>query len=287
MAVREVRDALENLFRYELLCDKPIDGGGCGSIWHAHDLLFDRDVAIKTIQDRLLANCPERAVRTFKKEAVAGARLGELSRHIVKVFDLGITEGIPFFAMEWIEPEKPEGSDGIDLSCRMGAFSLAKAKAIMFEVCDALELAHKQGIVHSDIAPWNIIYDAANRVYKLTDFGLLKIVEECLVSKGSGSLLSGGRRDFQPPEVRQDYRRINRASDVFALAVTFRVLLEGDNCLSYRAGHLIPTPRVVGIRHEQRDAPPQVYHLLSRFIDNHTENDAVVEFVERLQRVPN
>jgi serine/threonine-protein kinase len=189
--------------------------------------------------------------------------------------------------MEWFAPEKPEDGGRVDLSRRIGDFSLAKAKVVMFEVCDALELAHGQGIVHSDIAPWNIIYDAANRVYKLSDFGLLKIVEECLVSNGSGSLLVGGRRDYQPPEVRLDHRRINRASDVFALAVTLRVLLEGDGCLSYKGGQLTPTPRVVRIRNEQRDAPPQVHQLLARFIDNHTENDEVAEFAERLKRIPN
>ena len=109
-----------------------------------------------------------------------------MSRYVVKVYDFGVIDNFPFFVMEWIEPEL--GSSGIDMSYEMGRTSLSKAKRILFDICEALELAHSKGIVHSDIAPWNIVYDSKERVYKLSDFGLLKIVEERLVSKGSDKL---------------------------------------------------------------------------------------------------
>ena len=169
----------------------------------------------------------------------------------------------------------------------MGNASLSKAKVILFEVCDALGLAHDGGIVHSDIAPWNIVYDGGTMVYKLSDFGLLKIVEEQLLSRGSGSLLKGGRGDFQPPYVRDDISRVGFAADVYALAVTLRVLLEGDGCLPHNGGQVVPTPGVIRIRREQRDAPDQVRQLLARFLDGHTEDDRVADFVQMLQRVPN
>ena len=276
-------EALKKLFRYELLRDKPIGKGGCGHVWECHDLLFDRKVALKTIDENLFWDRPDESARTFRKEAAAGARLGERSRHIVKVNDFGLVEGVLYFSMEWIQPESEKA--GIDISSLMGDVSLVRAKSILFQICEAVELAHREGIVHCDIAPWNIVYDATNNVYKLADFGLLKIIESRLLSHGSGSLLRGGRLAFQPPTVRQDMRRISYSTDVYALAVSLRALLEGGDFLSHGAS-VQPTPPVIRMRREQRDAPPQLRHLLLRFIDGHTEQDRITDFVEMLHRIP-
>jgi eukaryotic-like serine/threonine-protein kinase len=278
-------ESLRKLLRYELTQESPTGKGGCGHVWPARDLLFNRKVALKTIDDTLLWDVPDEAQRSFKKEAAAGARLGEMSRNIVKVYDVGRVDDVLFFAMEWIEAEV--GATGIDVSRLMGRVSLARAIAILTQISDAVSTAHAQKIVHSDIAPWNIVYDAKNAVYKLADFGLLKIIEARLLSRASGDLLMGGRRDFQPPAVRMDARRISYSTDVYAMTVTFRVLLEGSSCLGSYGGQIAPTPGVIRISHEQRDAPPQVMHLVSRFIDGHSESDTIAEFASMLQRIPN
>jgi serine/threonine protein kinase len=280
--VSSVRQELSQLYRYDQISDAPIGRGGCGRIWRAHDILYNWPVAIKTIDESLAWADSERARRTFIKEAQVGARLGQLSRHIVQVLDLGFAASIPYFVMEWIEPQG--GRSTIDVSPDMGAISLSGAKALLFDVCDAVTVAHENSIAHSDIAPWNIIYDPQNRVYKLADFGLLRILETKLVSVGSRSLLTGGRADFLPISVRSHKEEIGYASDVYALAVTFRTLIEGPGCLG---GHVIPTPPVIRIKHKGRtDAPPQVRQLLTRFIDGHSDQDTVTDFVSMLQRIP-
>jgi serine/threonine protein kinase len=276
-----ILDSLRNVFRYDLVSTVPIKSGGCGHIWAAQDKLFGRKVAIKTVSELLFWDYPEQARRSFVKEAIAGARLSEKSRHIVKVFDFGVTGDVPFFVMEWIEPDS---DGGIDVSNSMGAISLAKAKAIFFQICEAVEVAHNNGIIHSDIAPWNIVRESNLGIYKLTDFGLLKIVEESLVSKGSGTLLQGGRRQFQPPEVLRDISKISYGSDLYALAISFRALLEGDEFLRTGA---TSTPAVVRVRHEQRDAPDQVRQLLARFVESHSEGDRISDFIPYLQQIPN
>jgi len=279
--LQSVRESLASLYRYDQISADPVARGGCGHIWRAHDRLFDRTVAIKTI-DELLAWNNESARRSFIKEAELGARLGQRSRHIVQVIDFGFAGNVPFFVMEWIEPRS--GRSAIDISPDMGAVTIAEAKNIMFEVCEAVGLAHDEGIAHSDIAPWNIIYDPQARVYKLADFGLVKIIEPKLVSAGSGSLLTGGRADFMPITVLTRRESIGFGSDVYALAVTFRALLEGGDCLN---GHVVPTPSVIRVRHMGcSDAPPQVRQLLRRFIDEHTEEDKVANFLTMLQRIP-
>jgi len=281
--LQPIRDSLLHVYRYDQISDQPIGRGGCGHIWSAQDRLFDQPVAIKTIDESLEWTESERARRSFIKEAQVGARLGRHSRHIVKVRDLGFADNVPFFVMEWIEPRP--GRSTIEVSPDMGAVSIGHAKAMMFEVCEAVATAHELGIVHSDIAPWNIVYDPSVRVYKLADFGLLKILEAKLVSIATRSLLTGGRTDFLPRDVLMGQEPIGYASDVYALAVTFRTLIEGSGCLG---GNVLPTPTVIRVKHKGRtDAPPQVRQLLARFIDRHTPNDTVHEFVSMLQRVPN
>jgi serine/threonine protein kinase len=144
------REALQKLFRYDDLSARPIRGG-CGQVWRAHDQLFNRAVAIKTIDENLIRDSSVKARRSFIKEAQAGARLGQFSRNIVQVLDLGFAIATPYFTMEWIDPR--EGRSEIDISGDLGTVSLAEAKAIMFDVCQAVRVAHRNHIVHSDIAP--------------------------------------------------------------------------------------------------------------------------------------
>lgn len=277
--------ALKQLFRYEIVGDRPVGRGGCGHIWKAKDLLFDRPVALKTLGEPLIWDYPEKGARAFRKEAMACARLSEVNPHIVKVFDIGLVDGVLFYAMQWFEPQ--QGYRSVDLSERAGKLTLAAVKGMMFQVCEAVSAAHARGIVHSDIAPNNILYDATNRMCFLADFGLLKIIEEQLVSRGSGSLLVGGRLDYLPQEVHRDVSRVGYGTDVYALGVTFRVLLEGTTCLPAEGGRLLPTPGAVRVRAEQRDAPDQVRQLLYRFLDQHKPTDSVDEFVAVLRRIPN
>ena len=245
-------DLLRTLFRYEVDGDRPVGRGGCGHIWRAQDMLTGHAVALKTISEILLWDRPDVAVRHFKKEAIVAARLGEQSPYIVKVIDIGAIDGTLFYVMKWIDPQS--GFSSIDMAERAGCITLAQAKAILMQVCDAVSTAHTAGIIHSDLAPQNIIFDPSTHNYMLADFGLLKIVEEVLVSKGSGSLLKGGRQNFFPPEVHSSIAALPKASDVYALAVTFRVMLEGFMCLN---ANIVKTPGVIRIRHEQRDAPDE------------------------------
>ncbi|GAA3860825.1 hypothetical protein GCM10022243_28740 [Saccharothrix violaceirubra] len=271
----------DTVFRYEPLSDRPVGRGGCGNIWKARDILLDRTVALKTVNEQLLWHDDERARRTFLKEATAGARLAQSSRHVVPVTDLGIADGIPYFVMPWID----NGTDPPDLGGQIGRMSVGRARAVLAQITEAVAVAHRNGIVHSDIAPWNIVHTKAENLYQLTDFGLLKIVENQLLSVGSGSLLRGGRQDFQPPEVRADIAAVDYSSDVYALAVTFRVLIEGDSCLRTKGGSPFPTPGVIRVRHEQRDAPDRVRQLLVRFVDEHERTDTVDDFTELLRRI--
>jgi serine/threonine protein kinase len=149
-------------------------------------------------------------------------------------------------------------------------------------VTDAVGYAHLRGVVHSDIAPWNILYRESDDLYLLADFGLLKVVERDLLSVPSRSVLVGGRAAFLPPYARNNLDRVSPATDTYALAITFWNLLAGRAVLKHEES----VPGVISIAAEQRDAPPEVRQLLVRFVEEHTPDDNVADFVAALLRIP-
>lgn len=270
---------LLSLYRYEVDTSRAVGRGGCGTVWRARDILLDQDVAIKTISPDHLDLTAARTERSFRLEAIAGARLSRSSRHIVKVLDLGRTGATLFFAMEWIEPMC---RGRVDVSNMIGASSLAEARRVVLHACEAAWTAHGAGVVHSDIAPWNIVYDASMDVYKLADFGLLRTLENAFFS-ASGSLLQGGRLAFLPTYARTNIDLVSAASDVYALAVTLWTLISGESVQRRTSDEV---PRVVRVVHNQRDAPYEIYRLLTRFVSDHRTTDSVAELREALLALP-
>ena len=262
------------LIRYEPT-DRPPVQHGQGAVWQARDLLFSRLVAIKEIRADL-QGVPT-ALRQFKKEAAAGARLGERCPNIVAVYDYGCTNGTLYFVMEWV--------DGGHLQPLCGNCSLEQAKSIIRQASNGVAIAHENGLVHSDIAPLNILHDTTGTTYKLSDFGYLKILDSVLVSQGSGPLPAGGRRYFMPPAHWMAPEQINESTDIYALALTLHALVTGEALQRRPDGQLV-VPRPVIIRQEQRAAPDELRKLLARFIESRSDEDTIVEFREMLDRLP-
>ncbi|MFF8290825.1 serine/threonine-protein kinase [Streptomyces sp. NPDC016309] len=270
--------ALSELFRYTITDRRPLHSGGCGDLWRAHDRLFDEQVAVKTIRSDLSSHALEKAQASFATEAIVAARLSRKSPNVVPVRDLGRLDDTLYLVMDWVDSGD---ANSADLSHMMGRLSVGAAKKVLLQMCDAVAIAHAEGIVHSDIAPWNVMYSKASDSYLLADFGLVKVVEANLISLPSRSLLQGGRLAFLPDYARRDIGRVSYATDVFALAVTFWSLLDAR-----ALHHEDRTPPVVRVARDQVDAPFQVRALLARFIEGHTREDSVQQFVDHLYRVP-
>jgi len=233
-------------------------------------------VAIKTIRDELATD--RRAIRSFEQEAIAAARLSTQNPHVLSVLDLGRLEDWYYQVLEWIPPAiggRP------DISSLTGACTVVRARQIMMHISDAVSTAHARGIVHSDIAPWNVLYRADIDRYLLTDFGLARVVEKDLLSIPSRSLLVGGRRPFLPAYARDSFD-VSKATDVYALAITFWTLLSGERNMAL--GEEIPG--VIPVVAEQRDAPIQARQLLTRFVECHDPTDTVADFKARVEEIP-
>lgn len=277
--------SVADLYRYEIISKdstgrepRTVAEHGMGSVYKAYDLLLDEIVALKIVRDELLKKQKEKAKRSFLAEAIAGARLGRQCPNIVCVFDVGQMDDILYMGQEWVP-----GGNIVPLC---GNVSLFKARTICLQIGHAVRVAHKNGIVHSDIAPPNILYDSRKDAYKLSDFGLLKLVSTTsLLIPGSSTFMTGGRKAYMPRDHFDDPHRINPSTDVYALAVTFYVLLTGE--LPPTQDGLYIVPGVIEIKAEgNRKAPFKVNQLLDEFIVRHKDTQNIEQFLQSLSSIP-
>ena len=140
-----------------------IGAGGMGEVYRATDTLLDRTVAIKVLPEHL-ADDPQRRER-FEREARAVSSLNH--PHICTLHDVGEQDGIHYLVMEYVE------GDTLQQRLGKGRLPLDQALEYAIQIADALDKAHRQGVVHRDLKPGNIMITKSGT--KLLDFGLAKL----------------------------------------------------------------------------------------------------------------
>jgi len=146
---------------YEILA--AIGAGGMGEVYKARDTRLDRTVAIKVLPEHLSSN-PQLRER-FDREAKAISRLSH--PHICPLYDVGHQDGVDFLVIEFLEGET--------LAHRLKKGPLPPDQVLQYaiQITDALDTAHRRGVVHRDLKPGNIMLTKAGA--KLLDFGLAKV----------------------------------------------------------------------------------------------------------------
>jgi Protein kinase domain len=198
---------------YEIL--RELARGGMGVVFQARQVSLNRVVALKMILAGQLAN--EADVKRFYTEAEAAGSLDHPG--IVPIFEVGKHEGQHFFSMGFVE--------GQSLSQRLadGPLPSREAAALMVKVAEAIEYAHRHGVIHRDLKPANILLDK-NGNPRVTDFGLAKKVEGDSGLTGSGQIM--GTPSYMPPEQAAGARGdVGPAADVYALGATLYALVTG------------------------------------------------------------
>jgi len=198
---------------YEI--SREIARGGMGVVFEARQVSLNRKVALKMILAGQLAD--EIDVKRFYTEAEAAANLDHPG--IVPIFEVGQHEGQHYFSMGFVEGQS------LSQCLANGPLPAREAAELVRRVSEAIEYAHRRGVIHRDLKPANILLDK-NGNPRVTDFGLAKKVEGDSGLTGSGQIM--GTPSYMPPEQAGGPRgEVGPAADVYALGATLYALVTG------------------------------------------------------------
>jgi serine/threonine-protein kinase len=204
--------ALSDRYRIE----RELGQGGMATVYLAHDVRHDRNVAIKVLKPELAAVLgAERFVQEIKTTAALS------HPHILPLFDSGTADGFLYYVMPFIKGEtireklNRETQFGVDEAVRMAR-----------EVADALDYAHRNGVIHRDIKPENILLHDGRAM--VMDFGIALAVSAAAGGRMTETGLSLGTPHYMSPEQATADKEIGARSDVYSLASVLYEALSGE-----------------------------------------------------------
>jgi len=190
--------------------------GGMGTVFRARDRELDRTVAIKIIRPVFLAE--PGVLQRFKQELLLGSKVSH--RHILRIHDLGEVGGLKFISMAFVD-----GEDLHALLRREGRLPIDRAVRIGRQIAEALEAAHREGVVHRDLKPHNILVDRGDEV-RVSDFGLAKSLESAAGGMTRTGELLGTPRYMAPEQV--EGGPLDHRADLYALGLILYEMVTGD-----------------------------------------------------------
>ncbi len=241
-----------------------IGGGGMANVYKAHDLILNRDVAIKIL--RLdYANDPE-FIERFDREAQAATSLSH--PNVVNIYDVGEEDNILFIVMELV--------DGLTLKeyiKKYGPLQVEEAVKIMTELTSAINHAHENNLIHRDIKPQNVLLEK-NGTVKVTDFGIAIALSATALTQTNSIL--GSVHYLSPEQARGGIA--TKKSDIYSLGIVFYELLtgelpfSGETAISIALKHLqIETPSVKSFNSK---IPQSVENIVKKA----TDKDPIARF---------
>jgi serine/threonine protein kinase/Flp pilus assembly protein TadD len=210
--ISRLNAALEGRYRI----DREVGEGGMAKVFLASDLKHDRRVALKVLEPALTAIV---GTERFLAEIKTTANLHH--PHILPLFDSGEADSLLFYVMPYVEGESLR--EKID---REGPLPVDEAVRIATNVAEALDYAHRRGIVHRDVKPANILLQDGKPV--VSDFGVALAVGVAGADRLTETGLSLGTPYYMSPEQATGEERVGPATDIYALACVLYEMLTGD-----------------------------------------------------------
>ncbi|MGL4847948.1 MAG: Stk1 family PASTA domain-containing Ser/Thr kinase [Clostridium sp.] len=263
--------------RYELL--EKVGEGGMAIVYKARCNKLNRFVAVKILKKEYADN--KEIVDKFKDEAMAVAKLSDMN--IVNVLDVGTDENENYIVMEYVN-----GKTLKELVDQFGRLSYDTAITISLQIAKALECAHKNGIVHRDIKPQNILVTSEG-VAKVTDFGIAKSVDSATLTNTSTIL--GSAHYFSPEQAKGglvDYR-----SDIYSLGIvmyemiTGKVPFDADSPVTIALKHIQEAP--MNPKELNRSMPEAYATIILKCIEKDVNKrySNTKELIEDLKKIKN
>lgn len=224
--------------RYEII--SRIGGGGMALVYKAHDVLLNRKVAVKVLRQQFVHD--EEFIRRFRREGQSAASLSH--PNVVSIYDVGQEDDIHYIVMEYVE-----GHNLNEIIIERAPLQIEEAVHIAQQICEALDHAHTNHIIHRDIKPHNILIGNNGRV-KVTDFGIARAVTSTTITH-TGSVV-GSVHYFSPEHAKGV--NTGEKSDLYSLGIVLYQMLTGklpffgESPISIALKHLqdeFEEPRVV------------------------------------------
>ncbi|MBE9912657.1 Stk1 family PASTA domain-containing Ser/Thr kinase [Paenibacillus donghaensis] len=234
--------------RYEII--ERIGGGGMALVYKAHDLLLGRNVAVKVLRQQFVHD--EEFIRRFRREAQSAASLSH--PNVVSIYDVGQEGEIHYIVMEYVE-----GHNLNEIIKERAPLQVDEAIRIASQICDALDHAHHNQIIHRDIKPHNILIGRNGRV-KVTDFGIARAVTSTTITQ-TGSVV-GSVHYFSPEHAKGVVT--GEKSDLYSLGIVLYQMLTA------RLPFLGESPISVALKHlqEEFEEPREVNPLIPQSVEN-------------------
>jgi len=240
----------EKIGRYKIKSE--LGRGGMATVYRAYDPSFDREVAIKVLPREMLHEPQFRS--RFERELKIVAGLEHPS--IVPVYDVGEEDGQPYYVMRYMTGGPLSGL------INKGKMSLQDTAHIIEKVAQGLAYAHKKGVIHRDLKPDNILFDANGNPF-ISDFGIAKLAETSASLTGVGIV---GTPAYMSPEQAKG-SEVDSRSDIYSLGVIIYQMLSGQQ--PFKAD----TPMGVVVKHITDPIP----EILNNNSSLPSEVDAIIK----------
>jgi serine/threonine protein kinase/transcription elongation GreA/GreB family factor len=218
--------------RYEII--EKIGNGGMATVYKATDKVLKRNVAVKILRDEFTTD--DEFIKRFEVEAQSAARLTH--PNIVSIYDVGVDGNLYYIVMELIQGKTLKEI----IVKEKGPLPWKWSINVSIQIASALEMAHRNNIIHRDIKPHNIII-TEDGVAKVTDFGIAKAVSNSTITAFGTTI--GSVHYFSPEHARGGFT--DAKSDLYSLGVVMYEMVTG------RVPFDADTPVSVGLKHMQEE----------------------------------
>lgn len=248
-------ELLGRLGRYDI--EQLIGSGGMGVVFKAFDRELNRPVAIKALTPQLASSGPAR--KRFSREARAAAAV--VHQHVVPIHNVETDRESPFIVMQLVSGESLQ--ERLD---REGPLELCEILRIGMQVADGLSAAHKQGLVHRDIKPGNILLEEGIDRALISDFGLARAADDASLSQTG---IHTGTPQYMSPEQAQG-ESVDQKSDLFSLGTVLFALCTGKPPFradsSYAVMRRIIDEKTPPIREINPDIPEWLVQIIDQLM---------------------
>lgn len=190
--------------------------GGMGRVYKAYDRELDRFIALKVLLPDL-ASDPQ-IIQRFKHELLLASRISH--KNILRIHDLSEADGVKFITMAFVD-----GEDLHNILKREHPLPLDRALKFSRQLCEALEAAHHEGVVHRDFKPHNVLVGASDQVF-VSDFGLATSFETAKMGMTRSGAFVGTPRYMSPEQV--EGGKIDHRSDLYSLGLVIYEMVTGE-----------------------------------------------------------